>query len=381
MKKFDLKNLTAAAMDDLAVQYHDHGFALLTGIDEITSLFPAVLSQTTGTPPEQIEQMLEPENHGILSPSLRQQLSKVPTTPGLSEALLQILTPLLLKLLGPIVHVSSNFHAQFKEGSVGQIGYSGFHAATEYVEIHGPHLLHQDFAAASFPISPSMITLWVALNTTSSWNLRLHPGSHRQGVLCDTFLDLSHERLKLLQSGLDISARKGEGVLFNGMMLHGTGKAGPERRASCDIRFFPFCGFLPSEAHLIHRDPLGFLQQTIEQEDRSTLQTPLYQDLVFLGKAETVEEKLEAHQREPYSPLYWIHYLVHLTRGNQTTGIPFLRSIINRESGVDPDLLVRKFKDHPLYAETLRTVRQKLQRLDPDLPGIRDLDSLIQRIA
>ena len=379
---FDWKCLDAAELHRLTRDYHRQGFVLLNNVEEISALFPPVLAEATGLSIEEVQRMIDPKTHGTLSPALRQQLSKVTTTPALASALLRLVSPLLLQILGPIVHVSSNFHAQLKGGGIGQIGYSGFHAKTEYVEIHGPHLLHQDFSAASLPISPGMVTLWVALNTTASWTLRLYPGSHQQGVLCDEFLEPSNERLSALQEGVDIQAHYGQAVLFNGMMLHGTGIRGEGRRASCDIRFFPLCGFLPSEPHLIHREPLHFLQQRLSNETLSTVQAPLLQDLVFLGKTKEAAYQVSRFTDvERFSHLHWIQYLVRLLDGEQQQGFPFLRALVNNKCGLnDEDILVRKFKDHPIYPDTLRIVRNKLAEAGASSGDLQPVDDLITSV-
>lgn len=377
MNEFDFSALTDSGIEVLAAEYQERGFVVLGNAEKITALFPDVLAKTTGLAIEEIERMLDPASQGILAPHLRERLSKVPTTPDLAQSLLSLLSPVLLKLLGPIVHVSSNFHAQFKGGGIGQIGYSGFHSTTEYVEIHGPHLLHQDFAAASLPISPSMITLWVGLNTTPSWKLRLYPGSHRSGVLCDQFLEVSNQKLKMLEDGIDIPAHRGKAVLFNGMMLHGTGEQGPQRRASCDIRFFPLCGFLPSEPHVIHPDPLSFLKDRVKVERSATLLAPLFQDLVFLGQTFFTEQQLAIRDGEAHSPILWIRYLIYLLKKEQQTGIPYLRALVNTGMLENDDVLVRKFKDHAIYSETLRTIRNKIAESNAFAADLRHLDQLI----
>ena len=67
--------------------------------------------------------------------------------------------------------------------------------------------------------------------------------------------DLS-PRLAQLAPPVEIEARAGTGVIFNALLFHGTGKLGARRRVSCDLRFFPLCGFLPSEVHFLDDQPL-----------------------------------------------------------------------------------------------------------------------------
>ncbi len=383
MNEYDFRNLTTANLELAAEEYHERGFILLNGIEEITSLFPEAIAGATGLQTDELERLMDPQSSGTFEPSLRQSLSKVRTTTEMAERILSLLKPLLLRFLGPIVHVSSDFHAQFKGGDVEGIGYPGFHARTDYIEIHGPHLLHQDFAGASFPISPSMVTLWVALNTTASWKLRLYPKSHWQGLLCNTFLDLANERLKTLGEPVDIPACKGKAVLFNGLVLHGTGVRGPERRASCDIRFFPLCGFLPSTAHVLHESPSAFLHNRLDIESNATLQSPLYESLVFLGESSYVREKLpQSGETVPHSPLNWVGYLIHLLHGKPEQGLADLRRLVNAEFGADgPEVFVKKFTGHPVHPGTIRIVRENISRLNPEAPELRQLDSLINSLS
>ena len=379
--EFDLRNLTAESLKSLAGHYHQSGFVVLTGMEEITELFPQVLAEATGLQKAEMENLLDPENSGLLSLDLRGRLAKVNTTPALAQSLLKRMKPILLQLLGPIIHVSSTFHAQFKGKGVGQIDYPGFHAETEYVEIHGPHLLHQDFPAAILPISPSMITLWVALNTTTSWKLRLYPGSHHTGIVCNKFLEPDDHKLQYFQREVDITARRGSAILFNGMTLHGTGDAGPGRRASCDIRFFPLTGFLPSEPHLLDPNPFAFLIQKFRDEKDSTLLAPLYQDLVFLGKTNLPEKVMRDMKDEPYSHLHWIPYLTATIQGNHEEASHFLQKLVNREIGIDdPFYVVKKYRDHTIHAQTLRIVREKIALALDGTPELRELDELIRKL-
>ena len=101
------------------------------------------------------------------------------------------------------------------------------------------------------PTSPSAVTLWVSMNSCPDWTVRFYPASHRQGLLCNDFLELDDQRLAALEKPIEVHAKIGTGVLFNALMLHGTGNPGSQRRVSCDIRFFPLCAFLPSTVHFL----------------------------------------------------------------------------------------------------------------------------------
>jgi len=252
--EFNLSAFTPSDLQHAAEFYADNGYLLIHSIDSIReSVFQKIVEGILNA--HGVSQVLDPLHPMIFPEEARQQLARVETPDWAKEILLDQLKPLLLRLIGPLAHVSSSFHSQFKGGAVADVDHGGYPQESGYMEVHGPYLLHQDFAGASFPTSPSMVTLWTPLNTTDHWNLRLYPGSHRRGLLCHSWLNLKDERLTQIGSPFDIKARAGTAVLFNGLMLHGTSNPGTERRVSCDVRFFPLCGFLPSKVYSLISKP------------------------------------------------------------------------------------------------------------------------------
>jgi hypothetical protein len=261
----------------------------------------------------------------------------------------------LTRLIGPLVHVSSTFHAQFKGEGAQKVDHGGYSQATEYMEVHGPYLLHQDFAGASIPTSPSAMTLWVAMNDCPNWNLRLYPGSHRRGLICNSWLALDDERLAPLGEPIDIIARAGTAVCFNALMLHGTSNPGPLKRVSCDIRFFPLCGFLPSETHFLDPSPCNALRDGLDHAFSPVLQAPLLEDQVFLGN------EIQLGDVPSQSVLNWVRFLSDVVAGRKDEALAHLERFVNTEMGFDSVTAYdSKFRNQPVCEETLRAVRKRV---------------------
>jgi hypothetical protein len=256
------------------------------------------------------------------------------------------------------VHVSSTFHGQFKGGEVAPVDHGGY--AKDYLEVQGQYLLHQDFSGAAIPTSPCGVTLWVGLNTTPDWNLRLYPGSHRYGLLCNEWLRLEDPRLSPFGKPIDISAKAGNAVLFNSLLLHSSSNPGPRRRISCDIRFFPLCGFLPSLPHCLAAQPGARLAEGLERETGPTLRSPFLETVAFLGG------DLPAEAVPPHSMANWGHYVSHLMQGNPQEALPWLERFVNEELGFDPaEVFTAKFHNRPIQLEPIRTAAARLEAGHP----------------
>ena len=206
------------------------------------------------------------------------------------------------------------------------------------------------------PYQPtSGLTLWVALNACPESTLRLFPGSHRLGMFCHKMWKLDDPRLASLgQPPVDLEAQVGTGVLFHALLFHGTGKLGSLRRVSCDIRFFPLCGFLPSEAHFLDSRPLDMLSRHQERELGPTLLAPVLEQLTYLGEPVAVEAP-------PLSTLNWVNYLVELMRGQADSALPHLARFINTNLLEDPEsVFTHKFHNRPLHLDRLHAVRDRV---------------------
>lgn len=353
----DLQHLDSQQLEAAAQHYAERGFILLSGLEDIvTAKFRPVLADRIGVNEHELGAILNPANSGVIfPPQVRERLGRIETSRPFAQTLLGVLRPLLTRLIGPLVHVSSTFHAQFKGEGAQEVDHGGYSEATEYMEVHGPYLLHQDFAGASIPTSPSAMTLWVPMNDCLNWNLRLYPGSHRRGLICNSWLALDDERLAPLGEPVDIVARAGTAVCFNALMLHGTSNPGPLKRVSCDIRFFPLCGFLPSETHLLDASPSNALREGLDRAFSPVLQAPLLEDQVFLG------DEIQLGDVPPLSVLNWVKYLSHVVAGRKDEALAHLERFVNTDMGFDSVTAYNaKFTSQPVCEATLLSVRKQV---------------------
>lgn len=353
----DVRSCSAAQLDAAATHFAEHGYLELCGLEErIAPLFRDELARVLEMDDAELATLLEPvEEPAILARERRLRLSKILTRPELATALTTRLAPILSSLIGPVAHVSRDFHAQFKGGTVEPITSYHYEKAAEYMEVHGAYLLHQDFTGASIPTSPSGLTLWVALNESPDSTLRLFPGTHRQGLMVHRMWKLDDPRTARLAPPIDLPAKHGRGVLFNALLLHGTGKTGKRRRVSCDIRFFPLCGFLGTEAHLLAPDPIESLSKAMARTQDRVLRTPLLEDLVFLG------EHNGPVSAPPLSVENWVNYLIARMQADGDAARRSLERMVNVDlSGEDPTQFGMKWQAHPIAAAALDEVRRRV---------------------
>jgi len=354
MTTFDISELDSALLKDLCRHYEEEGYCVLKGLDEqVTGRFYPVLAQTLGITRALLDELLDPRwCNGPLPIEFRRKLSRVVTTPQLAGDLLQALKPLLLHLLGPLVHISTDFHAQFKAGVTGRVGYGGYHSESSFMEVHGPYQLHQDFTGASLPTSPSGLTLWLGLNHCSDWPIRLYPRSHKLGLVCQQFVPLDHERLARLGPPLEIQAEPGTAVIFNALVLHGTGSGEQLRRVSADIRFFPACGYLPTRTHALTESPYAFILESLAQNPGPTRRAPLLESLVLAGNRD------EVGPAPRFSILNWANYLDEVFNGEPTRAVAHLERFTNTEIGLDtPEAYIGKLHGRAIQPETVQRIR------------------------
>jgi hypothetical protein len=356
----DINKLAPDQLDEAGRYFDEQGYVRLTGLDmSVAPAFEASLADTIGVSHDDLQRLLDPRATAeIFDRAVRQRLSRIATSPQLIQALLASLSPLLKTLIGPFVHVSSTYHGQFKGGPLSEAATDIAHyhneSAADYMEVHGAYRNHQDFTGASLPTSPSGLTLWVALNACPESTLRLFPGSHRLGMFCHRMWKSDDPRHARLAPPVEIEARAGTGVLFNAMLFHGTGKLGSLRRVSCDVRFFPLCGFLPSEVHVLGEQPLQTLRHQRARTGDSTLLAPLLEQLAFLG------EGVSADAPPPQSLLNWANYLVELMGGQPETALPHLLRFINTELLEDPAaVFTKKFHNRQIHHDRLRSLRER----------------------
>ena len=358
--EFALSELLGDRLDAALQRYEEDGFITLRGVaDAVTAQFHPILAERLQVDAATFHGMLDPDSPPLLLPvETRARLSRISTSPELAATLVQALQPFFLRALGPFVHVSSTFHGQFKGGEVAAVDHGGY--GKEYLEVQGQYLLHQDFAGAAIPTSPSAVTLWVGMNTTPDWNLRLYPGSHRHGLLCNEWLRLDDPRLSPFGQPIDIQATAGKAVLFNALLLHSSSNPGPRRRISCDIRFFPLCGFLPSLPACLNATPGASLEAGLVRAAGPTLRGPLLETLAFLGGA------LPEEAVPPYAIPNWAHYVARLVAGDPDGAVPWMRRFVNGELGVDPaESYLAKFHARPIQVAPLREATSRLEQGHP----------------
>ncbi len=358
---FDVHTVTPQHLEQAARFYDEHGYVRLSGLQHgVTDAFEACLAEAIGISVEEFQPLLDPGADASIFPQdVRRKLSRITTTPALAQTLVARLSPILATLIGPLAHVSSTYHGQFKGGALTEASrdIATYHneAKSDFMEVHGAYRLHQDFTGASLPTSPSGVTLWVALNACPESTLRLFPGSHRLGLFCHKMWKADDARLQRLAPPIEIEARAGTGVLFNALLFHGTGRLGTLRRVSCDIRFFPLCGFLPSEVHALDPQPLQRLHASLARADGETLLAPVLEQLAYLG------EPAPPEPRPPLSVLNWANYLVELVGGRPEAALPHLMRFINTDLLEDPpSVFTQKFHNRDLQTERLRAVRDRV---------------------
>jgi phytanoyl-CoA dioxygenase PhyH len=375
--RFHLRDLTGSPsqLEAAAQHFEDNGFFILDGVeDTVTPLFTPMLARAIGISDAEMATFLDPESAPVVLPvEVRQALSRIDTTPELAQGLLRALEPVLIRLLGPVVHISSNYHAQVKGGDVMPVAQGG--GVQDYKEVQGQYLIHQDFTGARIPTSPAQITLWVAQNTSPDWNLELYPRSHRHGMLCHQWVPLDDPWLKQFGTPVSIPARRGSAVIFNSLLLHSSGKGGPRRRVSCDIRFFPLCGFLPSKPYALGNHPMKSLRDGLSRTLGPTLRAPLLETLAYLG------EDVFDRDVPKYSILNWANYLTLYLRGNSDTAQPWMERFVNTEIGLDtPDIYTKKYHNQPIHHETLERARQAIAAVEPGESRLPGLDRLLERL-
>jgi hypothetical protein len=376
--EFKLSELLASggALEEAAECYSENGFFVLHGLeDSLTPLFREMLAAQIGAGPAEMDEFLDPDGPPTTLPlEIRRRLAQVPSEPDFSRALLQVFGPLLSRLIGPLAHVSHTFHTQYKSPGIAAVDHGG--NQNEYLEMQGQYLLHQDFTGASLPTSPSGVTLWVAQNTTPDWRLRIYPGSHKQGLICNQWLPTDDPRAAALGAPYEMESRVGSALVFNALCLHGGCEPGPSRRVSCDIRFFPLCAFLSSEVHTLDPNVIEDLRARAAAEESPTLRAPLLESLAYLGQAVLADDV------EPLSVLNWTNYLHHYLRDCADEALDCMLRFTNEGLQIDDaGAYTAKYHGHPLHSGPLRQVRRVIADREPKAPELAGLDRLIERLA
>lgn len=365
----DFRTMSPSDVEGIAARFETDGCVILDGVGEsITPLFDEAYRRAFGLGEAEFRRLLDPDAPPLrLTTEQRRRIAKIESTPEMKEALLAALGPVLARVLGPFVHVSSTFHGQFKSGEAPPVDHGGY--GQEHIEVQGQYLLHQDFSGAALPTSPGGMTLWVALNDCPDWNLRLYPGSHRKGLLCNEWMRNDDPRAARAGEPFDVVARRGRCVLFHALLLHGSANPGRKRRVSCDLRFFPLCSFLPSEIHPLGAKPLAALREAAARPDGEILRASKIEAQAFLGLAPGVP----AAPR--HSVLNWAAMVAELVAGRPDRARERLEMLVNRDIGIDgAEVYARKFHDRPMHLLPLARLRERLGALEPGAPELAAID-------
>lgn len=365
------------ALEAAARHYEEHGFFMVEGVDDaVARHYKPLVADRLQVSLDELEGILDPNSPPLILPvETRQRMSRIDTTPALASALLANLEPVLVRLLGGLLHVSSNFHGQFKGGDVKPVDHGGYDPNAQYLEVQGQYLIHQDFSGAALPTSPCGVTLWTPLNSCPDWNLRIYPGTHKHGLLCHEWMKLDDPRLAAFGvTPVDVTAEYGTCVIFNSLVLHSSSNPGYRRRVSCDLRFFPLTAFLPSQVRLLGADPLATLRAGLARDDAPTLKAPHLEAAAFLGLVTTTTPC------PPYSILNWANYVTTLLNEGPEAALPHLARFVNLEQGIDPgvEIYSGKFHDRQRHKSTLANL---LAALEATSPGAPELPILARQVA
>ncbi len=354
---YQILELAGKTLEAAATEFEAQGLIRLAGVGAVlTDLFESVFSGILDSEGIALGAVLQPLGAVEFALGARRRISKVESTPGLAQEVLTKIGGLLSRLMGPILHVSSTYHIQVKGGGVAAppVDHGGYPDGTKFLEPFGQYLLHQDFTGANIPTSPSAVTLWVPLNNSPDWNLRIYPGSHRKGMLCNAWVNLDTPGLSALGEPVDIRAERGTAVVFNAMNLHGTSNPGIHRRVSCDIRFFPLCGFLPSRPWFLGADPLAELDRE-RPDDGPVLRTARLEGRAFLGR------ETEIPEGEQPTDYQWARYVAAVCRGDEDAAEQLERYANPEVTGETGDVYVRKFHGRALQSDMLAEVQERLK--------------------
>ena len=371
--RFHLTELAGERLHQAVRHYEEKGYFVVDGLASVvTPLFRPALEERLKLSPAQLADFLRADSEPVVLPvDIRERLSRIDTTDALADGLFATLGPVLRRLLGPVAHISSNYHAQVKGGEVQAVDRGG--GLQEYKEVQGQYLIHQDFTGARIPTSPSQLTVWVAQNTSPDWNLRLYPGSHRHGLLNNQWVSLDDPWLSQFGEPVDVAAEEGLAIVFNSLLLHASSRPGPRRRVSCDIRFFPLCGFLPSLPRVLGDRPADWLREAESVAAGPTTTAPIRETLAFLGEPVYDDEVPE------HSILNWANYLHRYLRGDPNAAESMIR-FVNEERGRDtPEIYTDKFHNQPVHPGPIELARRELMQRTPGSAPVPHADALLAR--
>lgn len=330
--------LNAANLDVIEASFQENGVVVLTDVDRAPlDILTRMLSEQSGLTVREIREA--GQQGGVQIPAeVRQKLARGYMTPELRDASHAVFGDLLVRLVGPLIHISQTFHYQLKpkaERNVILQGYSG-----DGREVQALYGIHNEFTAARVLTSPSAVVCWIPLNTFDGKALYFYPGSHRLGMVANRWLPRHDECEGIERVGpvVEYQPRLGEVVMFNFLLLHGSGAAvrgepldGPQpTRISCDLRYFPFTGILDSEATALRPDPIAWIKERLPHISDDLLLAPLFEVLAYFG------ERIDWPSLPSHSVAHWARFVEGLVKGDQTQQDDAIAQLANLDIGFDP---------------------------------------------
>lgn len=358
-------------LEDIVAAYARDGIVVLHDVEpSIDRVLAEMLAARSGI---EHERLIEAAARGPLelSPEVRARLARDETTTALEETALQALGELLVRLIGPLVHVSRTFHYQLKPKSQAEVILQGYSEGGREVEaLYG---VHNELTAARVLTSPNALVCWVPLNDFDGSALYYYPGSHRLGLSTGRWLERHQdcEGIERIGQPVEHRPRVGQVVLFHFLLMHGSGSAyrtplapgAPNpTRVSCDLRFFPFCGILDSPVHALVRDPVPWIRTRLASLRDGLLQAPLLETLAYLG------EPVEWPHAEDHSCVHWARFVEGVVKGDAAQREDAVRRLVNTERGFDPlEVYLERFEQARLERRPYASLAA--QGIRADEPG------------
>lgn len=329
--------LSSATLDAIVAGFQRDGVVVLTDVDPgPLNILTGMLAAQSGLSAAEIRAAGQ-EGGVEITADIRAKLARGYMTPELRDASHAVFGDLLVRLVGPIVHTSQTFHYQLKERTQRDVILHGYHGDGR--EVQSLYGIHNEFTAARVLTTPSAVVCWVPLNTFDGKALYFYPGSHRHGLLANRWLPRHDQCDGIERVGpvVEYQPRLGEVLIFNFLVLHGSGAAvlpeptpGPQpTRISCDLRFFPLAGILDSEASLLCPNPVAWMREQERALDDDLLRAPLWESLAYLG------ERINWPTLPENSVAHWGRFVEGLVQGDAAKREDAIRHLANTAIGFD----------------------------------------------
>ncbi len=361
-------------LDEIVTAFQDAGIVILSDVDPgPLDMLTRMLSERSGLTPEQIQSAGHDGNVDI-TPEMRQRLTRGFMTPELMSTLYDTFGDLVVRLIGPIVHASQDFHYQVKRKSESGVILKG--RSSDSKEVQALYGIHNELTAARVVTTPSAMVCWVPLNDYDGTAIYFYPGTHRVGLLTSRWLPRHQDLEDVDKWGpvVEYRPQRGEVVLFHFLLMHGSGAPsdagdfdGPHDpvRISCDLRFFPFCGVLDSSATCLRPDPVEWIRARVSEVSDDLLLAPLFETLAYLGLP------IDWPELPELSSAYWAQFIEGLVGGDEAQRIEAISRLVNTEIGYDPvEAYHERFRAAQLCEQPYRSIRDSVPEAGPLLHAL-----------